>query len=249
MPLGAWQVGCVCIPQPCGLARERAPCAPHAATQDNRERQHTACNAPWPCMHIVHHEQLGPSHLARAFGPIKASQPGSAGAASLLSKPPHVPHSQRQPVPPPPPPHPPQTALVVAGSVAGGAALLWPLGIWLEVRKCERPKYSVLRTLARWVRATRQPARVCMLHAAHVPPWIGESATLPSFTRRTLPTGLVHTTASHPPHTRACSTPAARRRLGLGLGQSAELRRYAPMLIAEVEVEGTMRVGSGFIRV
>ncbi|KAI8468954.1 MAG: SOUL hem-binding protein [Monoraphidium minutum] len=80
------------------------------------------------------------------------------------------------------------TALVVAGSVVGGAALLWPLGIWYEVRKCEKPKYALVRALA--------------------------------------------------------SSKEDRRRFGLGLGQSAELRRYAPMLIAEVEVDGTMREAS-----
>lgn len=81
-----------------------------------------------------------------------------------------------------------QTALVVAGSVVGGAALLWPLGIWYEIRKCEKPQYTVLRALA--------------------------------------------------------SAAGDRRKYRLGLGQYAELRQYAPMLVAEVEVEGTMREAS-----
>ncbi|KAF8056361.1 heme-binding-like protein [Scenedesmus sp. PABB004] len=38
-------------------------------------------------------------------------------------------------------------ALVVVGSVVGGAAVLWPVGIWWEVSKCEKPKYSVIRPL------------------------------------------------------------------------------------------------------
>jgi hypothetical protein len=42
-----------------------------------------------------------------------------------------------------------QTALAVVGGVVGGAALLWPVGIWWEVGKCEKPKYEVLRALAR----------------------------------------------------------------------------------------------------
>lgn len=78
-----------------------------------------------------------------------------------------------------------QTAVVVAGSVTVGAALLWPLAIWYEVRKCEKPKYAVVRALA--------------------------------------------------------AGPGDRRRFRLGFGQAAEVRRYAPMLVAEVEVEGTMR--------
>ncbi|GBF93060.1 hypothetical protein Rsub_05671 [Raphidocelis subcapitata] len=78
-----------------------------------------------------------------------------------------------------------QTALVVAGSVAGGAALLWPLVIAYEIRKCEKPKYAVLRALA--------------------------------------------------------AGPGDRRRFRLGFGQYAEVRRYEPMLVAEVEVEGNMR--------
>jgi hypothetical protein len=53
-----------------------------------------------------------------------------------------------------------------------------------------------------------------------------------------------HTTT--PPKTtkQTKSAPGARRRFGLNWSQAAELRRYAPMLIAEVEVEGTMREAS-----
>jgi hypothetical protein len=90
----------------------------------------------------------------------------------------------------PPPTPETQTAVVVAGSVTVGAALLWPLAIWYEVRKCEKPKYAVVRALA--------------------------------------------------------AGPGDRRRFRLGFGQAAEVRRYAPMLVAEVEVEGTMRVGVFF---
>eukprot|EP00882_Tetradesmus_deserticola_P003204 GHRQ01003397.1.p1 GENE.GHRQ01003397.1~~GHRQ01003397.1.p1 ORF type:complete len:250 (+),score=104.41 GHRQ01003397.1:109-858(+) len=76
-----------------------------------------------------------------------------------------------------------KTALTVVGSVVGGAAVLWPVGIWWEVRKCEKPKYTVIRPLGSkrdW--------------------WTGRSP--------------------------------------------AELRQYAPMLIAEVAVSGTMRQAS-----
>ncbi|WIA14919.1 hypothetical protein OEZ85_001632 [Tetradesmus obliquus] len=76
-----------------------------------------------------------------------------------------------------------KTALTVVGSVVGGVAVLWPIGIWWEVRKCEKPKYTVIRPLGsqrNW--------------------WTGRSP--------------------------------------------AELRQYAPMLIAEVAVGGTMRQAS-----
>lgn len=49
------------------------------------------------------------------------------------------------------------------------------------------------------------------------------------------------TTPKHQPN----SSAADRRRFKLGLGQHAELRRYAPMLIAEVEVDGTLKVWMG----
>eukprot|EP00879_Flechtneria_rotunda_P000495 GHRR01000599.1.p1 GENE.GHRR01000599.1~~GHRR01000599.1.p1 ORF type:complete len:254 (+),score=79.68 GHRR01000599.1:198-959(+) len=76
-----------------------------------------------------------------------------------------------------------KTALVVAGSVVGLGAVLWPIGIWWEVRKCEKPKYSLVRPLGNkrnW--------------------WNGKSP--------------------------------------------AELRQYAPLLLAEVTVHGTMRQAS-----
>lgn len=40
------------------------------------------------------------------------------------------------------------TAVAVVASVVGGAAVVWPLLVELEVRKCERPKYAVVRRLA-----------------------------------------------------------------------------------------------------
>lgn len=76
-----------------------------------------------------------------------------------------------------------KTALTVVGSVAGAGLILWPLGIWWEVSKCEKPIYSVIRPLGgkrNW--------------------WDGKSP--------------------------------------------AELRQYAPMLIAQVAVSGTMREAS-----
>lgn len=76
-----------------------------------------------------------------------------------------------------------KTGLIVAGSVVGGLAVLWPLGIAYEVSKCERPKYEVIRPLGskrNW--------------------WNGRSP--------------------------------------------AELRAYAPVLVAEVAVSGTMRQAS-----
>lgn len=33
------------------------------------------------------------------------------------------------------------------GAVAGTALLLWPIGIWLEVKRLEKPKYTLLKTL------------------------------------------------------------------------------------------------------
>lgn len=88
-----------------------------------------------------------------------------------------------------------QTALAVAGGVVGAVAVLWPVGIWLEVRKCERPKYAVVRKLA--------------------------------------------------------SKPGDRRKFRMGPFQEAEVRRYAPMLIAEVEVDGTMKeaTSGGFTKI
>lgn len=41
-----------------------------------------------------------------------------------------------------------QAAVAVVASVVGGAAILWPVLVELEVRKCERPKYTVLKTLS-----------------------------------------------------------------------------------------------------
>merc|ERR1712130_256584 len=45
------------------------------------------------------------------------------------------------------------TVLKVAGGLVGTALLVWPLAIWLEVRKCERPKYKQLLTLGELTRA------------------------------------------------------------------------------------------------
>lgn len=39
------------------------------------------------------------------------------------------------------------TTASVAGGLAGAALFIWPLAIWLEVRKCEKPKYTVLKAL------------------------------------------------------------------------------------------------------
>jgi hypothetical protein len=41
-----------------------------------------------------------------------------------------------------------QAAVAVVASVVGGAAILWPVLVELEVRKCERPKYTLLKTLS-----------------------------------------------------------------------------------------------------
>jgi hypothetical protein len=41
------------------------------------------------------------------------------------------------------------TAVAIVASVVGGAAILWPALVELEVRKCERPKYALLRRLPR----------------------------------------------------------------------------------------------------
>lgn len=76
-----------------------------------------------------------------------------------------------------------KTALAVVGSVVGAGAVLWPIGIWWEVKKCEKPKYTVIRPIG-----SRRSF------------WSGKSP--------------------------------------------AELRQYAPMLIAEVTVSGTMRQAS-----
>lgn len=33
------------------------------------------------------------------------------------------------------------------GGIAGLALLAWPVAIWWEVRKCEKPRYALLRTI------------------------------------------------------------------------------------------------------
>lgn len=42
-----------------------------------------------------------------------------------------------------------RTAAVVVGGTAAALALAWPLGVWWEVRKCEKPKYTVLKSIER----------------------------------------------------------------------------------------------------
>lgn len=41
----------------------------------------------------------------------------------------------------------------MAGGLVGTALLVWPIAVWLEVRKCERPKYRQLLTLGEMTRA------------------------------------------------------------------------------------------------
>lgn len=55
------------------------------------------------------------------------------------------------------------TTLTTIGGVAGLALVAWPLAIWWEVRKCEKPRYTVLRTLGQrrtWLGKTVPVAEV-----------------------------------------------------------------------------------------
>eukprot|EP00877_Chromochloris_zofingiensis_P009120 jgi/Chrzof1/4461/Cz14g14040.t1 len=76
-----------------------------------------------------------------------------------------------------------ETALIATGSVVGAILVAWPIGIWYEVKKCEKPKFTVIRPLG---------------------------------SKRSRLTGK----------------------------SPAELRKYAPYIIAEVTVDGTMRAAS-----
>ncbi|KAL4443696.1 hypothetical protein ABPG75_011433 [Micractinium tetrahymenae] len=54
-------------------------------------------------------------------------------------------------------------ALGTIGGLAGLALIGWPIAIWYEVRKCEKPKYTLLRTLGLrrgWFGRTRPAAEV-----------------------------------------------------------------------------------------
>ncbi|EFN58251.1 hypothetical protein CHLNCDRAFT_50668 [Chlorella variabilis] len=54
-------------------------------------------------------------------------------------------------------------ALGTLGGLAAAALVAWPLAIWYEVRKCEKPKHTVLRTLGQkkgWFGKVRPAAEV-----------------------------------------------------------------------------------------
>lgn len=44
------------------------------------------------------------------------------------------------------------TAAATVGTVAGTLFFLWPIGIWYQIRQCEKPKYTVLKTLGQKTR-------------------------------------------------------------------------------------------------
>lgn len=61
------------------------------------------------------------------------------------------------------------TAAATVGTVAGTLFFLWPIGIWYQIRQCEKPKYTVLKTLGQktsWFR--KVPAAEVRLYAPYL---------------------------------------------------------------------------------